>query len=106
MDRKALVKNLRSAFSKNEVRDKYSKVWLSYIDFGGIYHTDKTFELNVEPKHKVTRLLTEISYVFDFLRSNANEVVKQIWAVNVHRSEVDLYDVRNDMIIYAEAEQE
>jgi hypothetical protein len=104
MDRKTLVKNLRSVFSNSELRDKYSEVWLSHIDFGGLYHTEKSFELNVAAKHKIHTTLDEVRYVLNFLRENAKEEEKQIWAVNIHKSGVDLYDVRNDMIIYAEEE--
>jgi hypothetical protein len=106
MDRKALVKNLKNVFSKNEIRDKYSEVWLSHIDFGGLYHTEKSFVLNVVPKHEIDTTLTEVRHVLNFLRENAKEEEKQIWVVDIHKPGVDLYYVRNDMIIYAEAEQE
>jgi hypothetical protein len=104
MDRKALVKNLRGVFSNSEIRDKYSMIWLSHIDFGGLYHTETRFDLNVAPKQKVITKFTEIRYVTSFLHSNAKDEAKQIMAVKIHSPEIDTYDVRTDMILYAEQE--
>lgn len=105
MDRKSLVKNLRNVFLKNEAREKYSKAWLDYTRFAGLFKTEKNFELHVALKQKAATTFDDIKSVLDFLRTNASDEKKHIWTVKLHDPEVDLYDVRRDMILYTEEEE-
>ena len=54
MDTNTIIKNLKGIFCDSNKRDKrYSEVWLSDVDFGGLYHTNKYYILNVKAEHKI-----------------------------------------------------
>ena len=48
-----LSKKLKDVFcNENKAEKKYATVWLSDVDFGGLYQTDK-FVVNVKAEHKI-----------------------------------------------------
>lgn len=58
-----LVKSLQDLFcNENHTEKKYEEVWLSDVDFDGLYHSDK-FVLNVKALHQIDDCFEEIEYL-------------------------------------------
>ncbi|MGB8191486.1 MAG: hypothetical protein WCF67_06180 [Chitinophagaceae bacterium] len=101
MDRKTLIKKLRRIFSDSYKQDKkYGEVWLSYIDFGGLYFTDEFYVLNVKTETRIN--YTEvISSVLHMLDDKAKEELKRIWTVSVHQPNERAYCDTGDFMVYS-----
>lgn len=102
MDRKAFINNLKLAFSNSKMQARYSEAWLSNIDFGGLYYTDKYYILNVKTKNKINSFSEEISVVINFLNENFKEELNHIMSVDIHNSENGFYGMGKDLLVYSE----
>ncbi len=102
MDTKTLIKNLHQLFcNENKADKKYSRVWLSDVDFGGMYHTDR-YVLNVMAEHEIDNCNDEIKEVLNILNEKAKEELEFIWRVEVYHSN-DQYSCKSeDLIVYEE----
>lgn len=106
MDRKTLIKNLKQAFSDSTLQSRYSEVWLSYLNFGGIYHDNKSFVLNVRTREKVEAIRKEIRFVFKFLRENFKEEEKYIHSLSVHPPKTGWEVSKSKYVLYDDEDEE
>lgn len=103
MDTKKLVEKLHAVFcEENKESHRYSKVWLSDVDFGGMYQNDK-YVLNVKAEHNIESCNQEIIDVIDMLNKKAPNELKMVWSVAVYNAddnihcydEVEVYTLEN-----------
>lgn len=82
-----LAKKLKDIFcAENRVSRKYSEVWLSDVDFGGLYTSDK-YVVNVKAEHEIESCNEEIKYIITHLfKQLTSEEISQIWRVDVYNS--------------------
>lgn len=103
MDTKTLVKKLREAFSETlKEGRKYSQIWLSPLDYDGLYQSDD-FVLKLRSEYKIERYLTEITAVSNVLRKNFKEELKQIVSVVVYGPNEKAECEADDYLVYEEA---
>jgi hypothetical protein len=103
MDTKILIKNLNKVFCKSNKQDKkYTEVWLSDVDFGGLYRTDKYYVLNVKAEHKIDNCNSEIREILAMLENEAKEELSHIWRVDVYHVGEDVYCIGEDLFVYSE----
>lgn len=103
MDTKTLINNLKQVFCDSQKQGrKYSEVWLSDVDFGGLYHTDKYYILNVKAEHTIDSCSDEIKDVLDLLNEKAKGELTHIWRVDVYHSNDDFYCMGDDLLVYTE----
>lgn len=87
MDRKILIKKLNSLFCDlNKADKRYSEVWLSDVDYGGLYQSNK-YILNVRAEHAIADCYEEMKWIIKFLDENANEELQSIWRVKVYAND-------------------
>jgi hypothetical protein len=104
MDRKALVKKLNSLFcALNKGDRKYTEVWLSDVDFGGWYHSDKYVILHVKAEHVIGRCFAEIKNIVQILHKNLSEEFQYIWRVAVYDASENIHCEGEEIIVYDEA---
>lgn len=102
MDTKALVKKLHEVFTENNKGDKkYSQVWLSQLDYGGLYYS-KNFALKLKADHKIERYSTEISFVSSLIREKAKEESKSILRIAVFGPDENAEPESDDYLVYEE----
>lgn len=100
MDKKVLVKKLHDVFCEsNKGEKKYSQVWLSQLDYGGLYYSND-FVLKLKTEHKIERHLTEISQVIKLLGEKAKEEAKSILRVVVYGPNDKAECESEDYLIY------
>src|SRR5215467_9829264 len=100
MDTKTLIKNLHALFCKENKGDrKYSKVWLSEVETGGLYNTGK-YVLNVQAEHEIDNCNDEIRSVISLLNEKAKEELQLIQRVDVHHSGNRYYCQSGDLLIF------
>jgi hypothetical protein len=100
MDKNALITNLNRLFCDlGKQSKKYIEVWLAYVDFGGLYHSDK-FVLNVRSAHKIYSLKTEISDIIFLLYDKAPSEYPYIYQVVVHGNDDDIHCTADDLMVY------
>lgn len=101
-----LAKKLKEIFcAANKKNKKYAEVWLSDVDFGGLYHTDKVV-VNVRVEHEVESCNEEIKYIsivlFDQLSRDENFF---IWRIDVYNSFEDIHCSSDDLLVYTAKDQ-
>lgn len=97
----ALQKKLKDIFCKeNKTSDKYSQVWLSDVDFGGLYQSDK-FVVNVKAEHEILSCNEEIKYIVKVLfKQLSQQELSMIWRVNVYNSFEEIHCKSDDILVY------
>ena len=104
MDQKAFIKHLQQIFCEtNKENKKYSAVWLSDVDLGDMYHTDK-YVLNVKAEHQIDNCNEEIISILNLLDKKAREELKSIWRVVVYNANEEWHCYSEDIIVYNEQE--
>jgi hypothetical protein len=104
MDTKALVKKLHDIFQgNNNGINKYSKVWLSHLNYGGLYYS-KDFELKLKTEYKIDRYLKEIEEVSSLLQEKAREESKYILRISVYGSDEQAEPENDDYLVHEEEE--
>lgn len=100
-----LTKKLRDVFCvENQSSKKYSEVWLSEVDFGGLYQANK-FELNVKSDEIIKSCSDEISDIVDIIFRELSEGERaQIWRVIVYDANDSVHCESDDILVYSEAE--
>lgn len=98
-----LKKKLKDVFcDENKTSHKYSEVWLSDVDFGGLYQTDKVV-VNVKAEHEIASCNEEIKYIVTHLfRQLTKEERSMIWRVDVYNSFEEIHCQSDDMIVFTE----
>ena len=100
-----LKKKLKDIFcNENKTSHKYAEVWLSDVDFGGLYQTDK-FVVNVKAEHKISSCNEEIKYIItDLFKQLSKEELSLIWRVDVYNSFEQIHCQSDDILVYTEAD--
>lgn len=101
MDTKALIKKLKEVFSERGEK-KYSQIWLSEIDLGGLYHTD-SYILRLKAAYTVKDFFNETLEIIKTLNEKAKEEAKYISRVSVYDITETAHPESDDIIIYEEA---
>ncbi len=102
MDTKTLVKKLNRVFSESKnTRKQYSQIWLSEVDFGGLYHSDQ-FVLNLKAEHPIERYSTELKDIITMLAQKAKEELKYIMHVAVYEPDDKAECESDDYLVYEE----
>ena len=102
MDRKVLIKNLSNLFCDvNKAGTRYSEVWLSDVDFGGLYQSDKLI-LNVKAEHQIDNCNDEIRGILKLLDEKAHQELQFIWSVQVYDVDDKIHCVEDGILIYDE----
>lgn len=102
MDQKAFIKQLHQIFCDTNKKDrKYSAVWLSDVDLGGMYYTDK-YVLNVKAEHQIDNCNEEIIAILEVLDEKAKEELKYIWRVVVYNANEEWHCHSEDLMVYTE----
>ena len=103
MDRKALIKRLNTLFcALNKEGIKYTEVWLSDVDFGELYQSDK-YILNVKAEHVIDSCNDEIKAIVYILDKNVKEALQYIWRVAVYDASENIHCIGDELAIYNEA---
>ena len=103
MDTKALIKKLQEIFAEsNKGEKKYSQIWLSEIDLGGLYYFDK-FVLRLKAAHTIKDFFNETPEIITMLNEKAKEESKFIPRVAVYDILEKAHPQRGDIIVYKEA---
>lgn len=90
MDRKTLITNLNRTFCELNKKDKkYTCVWLSDEDFGGLYNSGK-YVLSVQAAHQLEERSSEIKFIIEYLSEVAVEELKEIIRVSVYDDQMDV----------------
>lgn len=104
MDSKTFIRNLNSLFCEvNRQGKRYSQVWLSDIDMGGLYQTGK-YELNVKAGFLLESIFGEMDDIIYLLRDKACEEMKSIWWVKVHNVGDRVACTSDDLLVFEENE--
>ena len=91
MDTQALIKTLYQIFCElNRKEKKYSEVWLSDADFGGLYYSGQ-YVLNIKAEHQIESCSDEISYIIDLLDKKAHNELKLLWRVDVYNANEEIH---------------
>ena|ERR1019366_3209250 len=91
MDTKALVKKLNEIFCNlNREEKKYSEVWLTDADFGGLYYSGQ-YVLNIKAEHQIYSCTDEINDIITILGEQAKEELKNIWRVDVYNADEEIH---------------
>ncbi len=86
MDTKLLIANLHSIFCEynREIR-RYSEIWLSDADFGGLYNSGKyVLNLKAEQDYDIDSCGQEIEEILTMLDDKAKEELQFIWRVDIY----------------------
>lgn len=105
MDRKMLIKNLKQAFSNSQFQERYSEIWLSYLDFGDLSYDNKKFALNVRTKQKTKNTIAEIDLVFNCLKEDFKEELSYIHKVLVHPPKTGWEQPNTNFVLYDDEEE-
>jgi hypothetical protein len=94
-------KKLKDIFGiENKANRKYSEVWLSDVDFGGLYQSDK-FVVNVKAEHQIASCNEEIKHIVtNLFRQLSQDELSFIWRVDVYNSNEQIHCQSEDILIY------
>lgn len=100
-----LAKKLKDIFcAENKTNKKCSEIWLSDVDFGGLYQTDKVV-VNVKAEHKIDSCNEEIKYIVTVLfKQLSREELTLIWRVDVYNSFEEMHCQSEDLLVYNKME--
>lgn len=98
-DLKTKLKDIFCA--ENKTDRKYAEVWLSDVDFGGFYQSDK-FVVNVKAEHQIVSCNEEIKYIVTHLfKQLSREERTFIWRVDVYNSDEQIHCQSQDILVYS-----
>lgn len=100
MDTRILVKKLNEVFCKYNKRDKkYSEVWLSEVDMGGLYNNGM-FVLCIKAEHEIDSCYDEINDIIQMLDKEAKEELEYIWTVRIYNKEEEVHCEMSDLKVF------
>lgn len=101
MDKAVFIKELREIFLDiNQKNKRYSKVWLSDMDYGGLYPSG-TYILNATAEPHIDEYSPEIWYLIDLLTEKlGSQKASYINRVAVYLENDEAYPSKHDIIIY------
>ena len=87
-----LKRSLQDLFcAENHTEKKYEEVWLSDVDFDGLYHSDK-FVLNVKALHQIDSCFEEIEYLTKQIFAKIDISVRSlIWRIVVYNADEEVH---------------
>ena len=97
-----LKNKLKNIFcEENKANRKYSEIWLTDADFGGLYQSDKLV-LNVKAEHYIESCNEEIKYIITHLFKQLSKVdLAYIWRVDVYNSDEQIHCQSEDILVYS-----
>lgn len=102
MDKETLISSLNKFFCETD-RDKkrYSEVWLTDVDFGGLYYNGK-YVLNVKAEHQINSCSEEIKSIISMMDKDAKDELDAIWSVAVYNANDDIhcFSLEGDIPVY------
>ena len=100
-----LAKKLKNVFCiENRTNKKYSEVWLSDVDFGGLYQNEKVV-VNVKAEHKIISCNEEIKYIFtNLFKQLSKEELGLIWRVDVYNSFEEIHCQSDELLVFTPEE--
>lgn len=103
MDKKETIKSkLNTIFCDlNKSDKKYLEVWLSDVDFGELYRSDK-YVLNVRAAHNIDGCKGEIDYIIALLDTKAKEELQSIWQIRVFDMSDEIHCASDEILVYSE----
>ena len=102
MDTKTLIINLNKIFCDfNKKNKRYSEVWLSDVDFGGLYYSGQ-YVLNVKAEHEIESSTEEIRDIIFMLDELAKEELGYIFRVAVYNSNEKIHCQSEEALVYNE----
>ena len=103
MDTKLLIKKLNEVFcNNNKTGKKYSEVWLSEVDLGGLYDNGK-FVLCLKAEHEIDSCYDETTDILNLLNQQAKEELEYIWTVRVYNTQDQVHCESSDLKVFDEA---
>ncbi len=100
-DLKTKLKDIFCA--ENKAQKKYAHIWLSDVDFGGLYQSEK-FVLNVKAEHQIMSCNEEIKYIItNLFKQLTKEDRSFIWRVDVYNSHEQIHCQSEDIVIYTDS---
>ena len=103
MDRKVLIKNLNHLFCNlNKQGRKYSEVWLTDLDFGGLYELGKYILMSKPYLYKIDSCSDEIREILGILEKEAHSELQFIWSVTVYDANDEIHCVSSDSLVFDE----
>lgn len=104
MDTTAFIEKLNSIFCEiNRNNKKYSCVWLTEVDFGGLYQNDK-YVLNVKAEHQIDSCNAEIFTIIKLLDEKAKEELQNIWRVDVYNANEEIHCWSEELLVFDESD--
>jgi hypothetical protein len=96
-----LKKKLKDIFcAENKTNRKYSEIWLSDVDFGGLYQSDK-FVVNVKSEYQIASCNEEIKHIVtNLFKQLSKEELSFIWRVDVYNSDEQFHCQSEDIPVY------
>lgn len=87
--------------AENKIDRKYSEVWLSDVDFGGLYRSDK-FVVNVKAEHQISSCNLEIKHIVtNLFKQLSKEELSLVWRVDVYNSDERIHCQSEDIPVYS-----
>jgi hypothetical protein len=102
MDTKLLIANLHTVFCEfNRDKKRYSEIWLSDADFGGLYDSGKyVLNLKAEHDHEIYSCGQEIEEILTFLDKKAKEELQFIWRVDIYDADEEIHCQSQESLVY------
>ena len=96
-----LAKRLKEVFSAaNKETGKYAEVWLSDVEFNGLYQIYKV-AVNVKAAHPLASRNEEIKYiVYNIFTKLSKEEHSWIWNLSVYNSNEDVHCESDELLVY------
>lgn len=98
-----VAKKLKDIFcTENKSNKKYSEIWLSDVNFGGLYQPNKVI-VNVKAEHEIESCNEEIKYIVTVLfKQLLAEELSIIWRVVVYNSFEEFHCQSDDLLVFTD----
>jgi len=101
MDKAILINELKRIFAALNQSDKrYSKAWLTDMDFGGLYRNGK-YVLHLVAEHKLNGYKSEFSFLLDLLDEKlCKEKASYVYHIKLYDENEEVYIEKDAIILY------
>ena len=92
---------LKELFSNaNKTDKKYAEIWLTGVDFGGLYDTDLVV-VNISAAYELESCNEELKYIgIQLFPKLAKRVRSKIWRVALYNLSEDVHCEAGEMLVY------
>ena len=103
MDKAVFIEELKDLFCDEDKHGRrYSKVWLTEEDFGGLYNSGK-YVLHVKAEHQLDECNPEIRYVIKLLTERfGREKMNLIRTVSVYNANEEVHCDSYEIVVFSE----